>query len=504
MTAKRNRYLWLIVGAGLSLFAVQGRWDIALAAWLFGVFVLRYTRTSRVVPGMLGAWAAGSAALVFWLYESGMPIFSPVLPLVFALSAVMTLPYLADRLLSPRLGVLAATLVFPLARVACEFLVMGVGPTGGIVGSLGATQVADRPLLQLAAVTGTYGISFLVAWFAAVANAAWEHGLTRRTLAPVVAFAVVLGLTVTGGAAYLAFFPPGGRSVRIAGVSPTAGGMAQVAGMLERYPRAADLAAADPAALRGTFARVNDELIAATRRQAGAGAKIVVWPEIGAWAFEQDTGALLARVGALAAEAKVYVLIGMEVVTHRPAVRNQAVLVAPTGKVLWTYDKTHPIAGMEEYAPGDGHLPITDTPYGRLVTALCYDADFPGLLRQGGRAGADILLLPSNDWREFGAAHSRLAVLRAVENGYSLVRQDVEGRAETADYQGRVLAASDYFMTDQQVMVADVPVRGARTLYARFGDLFAGLCVAGLTTLTGVAAVRRRRAKVPQAPAEVG
>jgi apolipoprotein N-acyltransferase len=62
------------------------------------------------------------------------------------------------------------------------------------------------------------------------------------------------------------------------------------------------------------------------------------------------------------------------------------------------------------------------------------------------------------------------------------------------DYEGQVLAASDYFSTDPQVMVASVPVHGVRTIYATIGDLFAWLSVAGLVVLIGVALARRPKA----------
>ena len=57
----------------------------------------------------------------------------------------------------------------------------------------------------------------------------------------------------------------------------------------------------------------------------------------------------------------------------------------------------------------------------------------------------------------------------------------------TVDYEGRALSASDYFTSDQQVMVASVPIKGVHTIYAVIGDLFAWLCLASLILLTTVA-----------------
>ena len=96
---------------------------------------------------------------------------------------------------------------------------------------------------------------------------------------------------------------------------------------------------------------------------------------------------------------------------------------------------------MDPLFPGDGRVPTVDTPYGALANLICFDADFPDLARQRGQ-GVDIMLVPSNDWREFGAVHTQKATPRAIENGYSLVPQDTEELAQVVDFQGHPLAAS--------------------------------------------------------------
>jgi apolipoprotein N-acyltransferase len=61
------------------------------------------------------------------------------------------------------------------------------------------------------------------------------------------------------------------------------------------------------------------------------------------------------------------------------------------------------------------------------------------------------------------------------------------------DYEGRVLASSDYFATGEQVMIASVPVKGVQTIYALVGDLFAWLYMAGLFLLAAFALVQARK-----------
>jgi apolipoprotein N-acyltransferase len=53
----------------------------------------------------------------------------------------------------------------------------------------------------------------------------------------------------------------------------------------------------------------------------------------------------------------------------------------------------------------------------------------------------------------------------------------------------------DHFNNVERVMVAQVPILSAGTLYPYIGDLFAWLAIAGLAALTVVALLPRRRAE---------
>ena len=158
------------------------------------------------------------------------------------------------------------------------------------------------------------------------------------------------------------------------------------------------------------------------------------------------------------------------------------------------YLKSRPVPG-ELTVAGDGKVAILDTLYGKIASVICYDMDFPGLVRQAGQAGADLMLVPAKDWKESRLMHWQMAVFRAIENGFSLVRSNGgHGLSAAADYQGRVLATTDQVTTEERLMIADVPTEGVTTIYSRIGDLFAWLCVAGVMAVVGWAVVRRRAA----------
>ena len=71
-----------------------------------------------------------------------------------------------------------------------------------------------------------------------------------------------------------------------------------------------------------------------------------------------------------------------------------------------------------------------------------------------------------------------------------------EGWASAVDPYGHSLAAMDDLAAQDNVMVSQVPASaGVPTIYARIGDLFAWLCVAGLLICIGMVIYRRVRAR---------
>ena len=249
--------------------------------------------------------------------------------------------------------------------------------------------------------------------------------------------------------------------------------------------------------LRGStrlqFAAVLDDLFTRTRQQAQAGAKIVAWSEAAAFVLKEDEPMLLSRAQTLARDEGIYLQIAVVVALrteHFPFAENRAVLIDPSGQVLWDYLKTiHPLGDARIFAPGPGIVPVAETAYGRLATVICFDADFPTLIQQAGQSRADILLVPAKDWQPVHVIHARAATFRAIENGCSLVRPTGDGLSIAVDQLGQVLAIANGYQTDRLAMVADVPTQGRPTIFVHVGDSFAYLCFAALFALSGLAVV---------------
>jgi apolipoprotein N-acyltransferase len=294
-----------------------------------------------------------------------------------------------------------------------------------------------------------------------VANELWERTPSARRVAAV--FAAVLVAALLFGGVRLAFLAPDVPTVRVASLAPDP-----------------DLDSASQA----------DDLFARTRQEAQAGARIVSWSEAAVFTAKQDEAALLDRAAAAAREEGIYLQVGLVSLLDTdvfPTNENRAVLFGPDGQLVWDYPKaTSPLS--DGNAPGPGIVPTVDTPYGRLATVICFDADMPWLVRQAGRAGADILLVPSSDWEPVAEVHSRMAIFRAVENGTALVRPTRQGTSLAVDAQGRLLGYKpDFFVGEDQTMVSNVPTRGTPTVYARLGDGIGWGSVIGLLVLAAVA-----------------
>jgi apolipoprotein N-acyltransferase len=485
----RWRWAWLAAGAVLWLFAVHGRFDIAVAAWLSPVFLLRFVRTGPAVSGLLLVWVASALAGVFWMVETAVPMTPIVVVGIIALGTLTVLPYVADRLVTPTARPLVALLLFPAALAACEFAMTIISPFGTAFGVPAATQHGSLALLQVVAVTGPYGVGFLIGWFATVANHVWAN--PRRAGTALGSFAAVLLVLLLAGGARLAFLAPDGDRVRVAGISPDTSVTRELKGAIGAAATPQELAGRDQAAVRAAFDKVNANVLTRTREAAQAGAKIVMWSEQAANVLLADEPAFLSQVATAAREGRIYLQAAVNVyLPQAPYSANRVYLFDPAGAQVWAYNKAHPIPGLEFYPAGDGVVPVVRTPYGRLATVICFDADFPELMR----VDADIMIVPARDWAEIGPVHSQKAQLRSVENGYAMIRQGEFGVSGAFDQQGRVLAAHDYAGTDQHVVYSDVPTDGGWTLYRVIGDAFAWLCLAGTVVAIGLT-VRDRRSR---------
>lgn len=502
LPADRVAWLWLLVGL-LALPFTFYQTVIPLAAWLAPIFLLRFSRAAR------RAWIA--LALIFLAYAVGILIGlrgsdpSDSVSFIFGLivfplirGLMYTLPYAADRFIGSRSGVWARLLVFPLAFTSVDWLLSLLAITN-TTGSPAYSQYDNLALLQVLSITGMWGVTFLIMWCATTVNALWEHQFDWRPVRfPVGAFAAILLAIVLFGSARLAFSAPTAPTVTAATITIESAVSANASSAFDANFMQSLTNDVLRAAVRQKIQPTVDQMIARTETALRGGAKIVTWEEGAGTVLEEDKQPALDRVAALAKQYGADIQVSLSVILRAQQqrfLRNQSILVDPTGAIRWTYDKSYPVYINEWYIliAGTRTLPVADTQYGRLSTAICNDLHFLPLLRQAGANGVDILLAPYHDVHPWETEDAVVATYRAIENGFSLVRPTGKGFSTITDYQGRMLAMQNYFTNNTGILLTTIPTRGVMTIYSRIGDLFAYLCVAGWAVLIILTFARRKQ-----------
>ena len=228
---------------------------------------------------------------------------------------------------------------------------------------------------------------------------------------------------------------------------------------------------------------------------------LVVWPESPA-PFYVNEAHFREAIAAVAKKDHTYVVagsLGEDAGAQPPGsgqTYNSAALMSPEGQWVARYDKIH-LVPFGEYVPfkslfsfasgltqavgefgrGSSREPLVVDGY-KLGVFICYEAVFPGEVRQFARNGAQVFVNISNDgwYGDTGAwaQHLNQARMRAVENDRWLLRDTNTGLTASIDPYGRIVAS----VARKQRTALEAPyaqVTGT-TFYTRYGDWFAYLC----------------------------
>lgn len=486
----RWSYLWLAIATVLTPFAT-GQWTIPLVTWFGVVFTIRFVRTQPVLRGFILVWLTGfvTVSIAWWnILGQGAPLVLFLVTMGVS-NLIVALAYLADRTLSHRLPGITSTLVYPLAITAIEFLTLSTNPLGSF-GGQAYTQANSLVLMQLLSVTGMWGVTFLVSWFATVVNYAWERSFNWSEIRRVaLVYGGVMLVVLAYGNIRLAFAQPAAGTMRVHGITAV--------DMRENWVGLLQVKAEQGwDAMREQAAVFHERYFEATVREARAGAQLVVWPEMATMVAAEDEAGFLARARQIARQEGIYLAVGEGKVYQDDTPHEvKLILIDPQGEIAFEHLK-YGGQSVEGFKPGDGILRTAETPFGTLSGLICWDTNFHAPVLQSGRNGTDILLSPSLEYRAIDPMHAQMATFRAIENGVSLVRQADNGLSIVTDPYGRTLAAMDHFATEERVMVAQVPSKGVVTIYSLIGDTFGWLAVVGFAAVAVAGVVRGRRMKV--------
>jgi apolipoprotein N-acyltransferase len=383
---------------------------------------------------------------------------------------------------------------------------------------LGYPAAGNPALVQVTTITGIYGVSFLVAVFNALLI--WivaSPTAKRKNRVLVVAATLVLLFAVQ---------IVGPRFVPTA----TASHVARV--VQPNFPESEGYAGDWYADHKADMAEL--EQLSLRRSPGLRQPDLLVWPEAPAPFSFQDPhfGPYISR---LATEFQHPVVVG--VIDWKPILEsgkgiprtglvpyNSAAMLNPIGQEAFLYDKIH-LVPFGEYEPFPlihqvvtsvseevgGFRKGTARNVGRFSngntfsTFICYEAIYAGEIRQFANNGAQLLINVSNDgWfgkSEAAEQHLRMARVRAVENRRWLIRDTNSGITAAIDPYGNVTRVMQRDTRD----AADLPYdfRTDKTIYTRFGDWFAWMCVAVsaiLVLLTFRKAKSPGVARAPQTP----
>jgi apolipoprotein N-acyltransferase len=375
-------------------------------------------------------------------------------------------------------------LVFaPLCWVALEWLRSWLG-IGFPWGSLGYSQYRSHNLVQIAEITGVYGLSALVVLFnVVIAAIVSRRGTTAARAAQLGVLTIVFAAVQQFGV---------WRLNNLAGRDP------------DHTLRAA--------VIQGNIAQEHkwdpayqDATIAAyerlSREAARGGATLIVWPESAAPFYFDQGGPLAERIRQVARDNHAWLLFGSPARENdgdgRLRLRNRAHVIAPNGDPSGFYDKVQ-LVPFGEYVPlqsllffvdklVEGAAPFVsgDEPRALRIgpihagVLICYESIFPALARALVSDGAELLVNITNDaW--FGPTsapyqHLAMASLRAVENRVPVLRAANTGISAVIQPDGSMHQETELFEAAYRATELSWPA--VDTVYRRFGDVFAGACL---------------------------
>ncbi len=512
-----------VLTAGLTVLAFPPSTtpEFAYAMLVPGVFwAYRRPRFKLYAATLLAAQAVAWTILLGWLHHVtwlGLFLLGPFV------GVWVGTWFLAVWWAMPRmLGQPTLTRLVVMIGVAATWVVVEWTRTWFLGGfpwlPLAASQWTMVSMLQVAAYTGAGGISFAVVMvnlgFAAYAHRLFREGATglnKRSQEFFLALFVVLAcfsLHVQQTFNRVHYAAPLGR---VAFVQPF-------------IPQEIKW---DPA--RGPA--ILEVLEQTTLTAAATRPDLILWPEAGTpWAVRGDA-TMRTFIESLARRAKVPLLLGS--IAREDAGQpgeqwlNGAFVVDPAeGLQPDYYAKRHlvpfgeyvplrPLLGWLEkfvpiggdFTPGTAEMPLLVRTASRVISfgpLICYEDIYPALARRSTLAGAEVLVVQTNNgwFGEGGAAHQHAAhsVLRAVENRRPVLRCGNGGWSGWIDEFGSIranLTGPDgriYFRGTETISVTrDRRWIDQTSFYSEYGEWFVLLC----TGLAGFAVLVLKAGEVP-------
>jgi apolipoprotein N-acyltransferase len=391
-------------------------------------------------------------------------------------------------LVVPRGPVVARALVFPAAMTLAE-AARQTWPFGGLpIGGVFLGQ-ADGPVLGVARIGGPLGLTLAV-YVGGVAVGAvvtgsvgtWRDrprgGVGQATVTTLFATAAVALVALVAASVAGAHAPDGGPSVGTVSAVAVQGGGAR--GFSKSH--------IDPSVVLAAAVAATEPL---THDAPGTGPQLVLWPEdVVSLDGPLDGSAEEAALSHLATALHATLVVGVTETLSPTSFRNEVVAFAPDGTIASRYEKVHRVpfgeyvpwrsffahlgnlsAVPRDAVPGTGTGVLT-TPVGPLGAMISYEVFYADRGRTPVRAGAQILVVPTNTssyaTAQIPTQEIAASEVQATQQGRDLLQAAPTGYSAWITNRGTLLARS--VLGARQTVRAVLHRRTGTTLYVRYGD----------------------------------
>lgn len=485
-------YLPMALFSGFLLFFSFPKFGNGTLAWVALIPLFHALRNATPREGFKIGFVTGLIAhvgILYWI--SHVVVQFGYLPFYVGVAAVLLLAaYLSLYTACFAMGILflrergnAFFLTAPLLWTVLEYARSNL-LTGFPWETLACSQYLFKNIIQVADITGTYGITFAIVLINALLyNLLAARFRERRYSAAEIATACAVLAAIYGYGYY------------------------RTAEIHEALKRASLI---EVALIQGNIdqnkkwdARYQSQTVDIYRslslQSIPAQGGFIVWPETAAPFYFERPDPLRAALVDVARTSGRTLLFGSpryEEENGKVSFMNSAYLLRPDGVVAGRYDKVHLVpygeyvplrrlfpfigklvAGVGDFRPGKGFDPLVSDGR-RFGVLICYEVIFPEAATAYKRNRADLLVNITNDaW--FGRTsapyqHLSMAVFRAVENRLYLVRAANTGISAVIDPTGAILSRTGLF--ERTVLKGEVKFIDEKTFYAAYGDVFVYLC----------------------------
>jgi apolipoprotein N-acyltransferase len=383
-------------------------------------------------------------------------IFTIALPLIFALIIILS------RTSIRKIDSWYTVFVFPVFFTSFEALLINFSPDG-TAASIAYSQSNFLQLIQIVSLTGILGITFIITLIPSVLAVGWKYRNDKRKLFPLLLISFSLLIFVFSYGFW--------RIKNDSNKNTIAAGLV----VLEEKTHSIDEVdfQVEVQHIKDYAQKISD--------LAQKGAKIVVLPER-AINVNRDIDSITTNILINTAKQNdVSIVVGYTNLKSKKD-RNSSLVIDKTGNLLINYNKVHLVKVLEDrFTPGNqmGLFIIDNFQAG---TAICKDLDFPKFIKNYGESNTALLCVPAWDFIVDDWLHSRMAILRGVENGFSIIRTARQGRLTISDSYGKVVTEANCSNGQETSLLGQVSLTRTKTFYTQYGEWF-GLIIISASIL---------------------